>query len=204
MKITAIKQQIKNPERVSVFVDSKYSFSLSLDELLAERLKKDIDIDESRLKALQKLSVDGKLHLRVLNWLLIRPHSTKEFRDYLRQKKVDPDQLEGLEADFTKRGYLNDENFAKWFIQQRQAKHKSNRAIISELRAKGIEQAVVQKITVEGGEVMNVSTNQKALKAILNKLSMRPRYQDKDKLIRYLISKGFNYSDIKSALDEDQ
>jgi hypothetical protein len=33
MKITAIKQQVKNPERVSIFVDGKYEFSLSLDEL---------------------------------------------------------------------------------------------------------------------------------------------------------------------------
>jgi hypothetical protein len=33
MKITAIKQQVKNPERVSVFIDEKYEFSLSLDEL---------------------------------------------------------------------------------------------------------------------------------------------------------------------------
>ena len=34
MKITAIKAQVKNPERVSIFVDDKYSFSLSLDELV--------------------------------------------------------------------------------------------------------------------------------------------------------------------------
>lgn len=204
MKITAIKQQVKNPERVSVFVDGKYSFSLTLDELLEQRLKKDIELDKPRIKALQKLSADGKLRLRMLNWLLIRPHSTKEFRDHLRQKKVEPDQVEALEVDFTKRGYLNDESFAKWFILQRQAKHKSTRAITAELRAKGVSQDTIQNIATHEGKLLDSDTNREALTAILNKLSMRPRYQEKEKLIRHLMSKGFSYSDIKSALSDDQ
>ncbi|MEX1995188.1 MAG: hypothetical protein WD887_00210, partial [Candidatus Saccharimonadales bacterium] len=91
MKITSLKQQIKNPERVSIFVDNKYSFSLSLDELVAQKLKKDTQLDEARLKTLKKLSADGKSRARALNWLLIRPHSTRELQDYLRRKKTDPE-----------------------------------------------------------------------------------------------------------------
>ena len=40
MKITALKQQIKSADRVSVFVDEKYSFSLSLDDILTHKIKK--------------------------------------------------------------------------------------------------------------------------------------------------------------------
>ena len=46
MKITTIKQQVKNPERASIFVDGKYSFSLSLNELVAEKLKIGQEIDD--------------------------------------------------------------------------------------------------------------------------------------------------------------
>ena len=46
MKITALKQQIKNPERVSIFVDEKYAFSLSLDELVKYKLKNGDELSE--------------------------------------------------------------------------------------------------------------------------------------------------------------
>lgn len=199
MVITAIKQQVKNPERVSVFVDGKYSFSLSLDELLAERLKQGIDIDEPRLKVLKKLSADGKIRMRALAWITSRPHSTREFTDYLRRKKVEPEQVESLITDFTSRGYLDDEYFAKWFTEGRRNKNKSTRAIVSELRSKGIDQVTIQNVVTEEGQ----DSEKAALKQTLNKLSKRPRYQDQEKLVRYLLSKGFNYGDIKEQLADD-
>ncbi|MCA9324234.1 hypothetical protein KC992_04000, partial [Candidatus Saccharibacteria bacterium] len=96
MKITQIKQQVKNPERVSVFVDGKYSFSLTLDQLLSEKLKKDIELETERVKQLVKLSDEGKIRARALEWLLTRPHSTREFRDYLYRKKAEKDLIEKL------------------------------------------------------------------------------------------------------------
>lgn len=199
MTITAIKQQVKNPERVSVFVDGKYSFSLSLDELLQQRLKQGQELDEPSLKKLQKLSTDGKLRMRALEWITSRPHSTKEFKDYLRRKKVEPEQVEPLVVSFAEKGYLNDEYFANWFAEGRRAKNKSTRAITAELRSKGIDQVTIQNIVSEDEK----SSEKVALQATLNKLRMRPRYQDKNKLVRYLLSKGFSYTDIKTALADD-
>jgi regulatory protein len=87
MKITAIKQQVKNPERVSIFVDGKYEFSLSLDELVKYKLKNNQELDKANVKKFKKISADGKLRARALEWLLNRPHSEREFRDYLYRKK---------------------------------------------------------------------------------------------------------------------
>src|SRR5438132_333467 len=105
MKITAIRSQVKNPERVSIFVDGKYSFSLSLNELVTEKLKNDEEIDGSRLKKLKKLSEDGKVKMRALAWVMNRPHSTREFRDYMFRKKADPALAEDLIEEFTAKKY---------------------------------------------------------------------------------------------------
>src|SRR5687768_12514323 len=101
MKITSIKQQVKNPERVSVFVDEKYAFSLSLDELLKYKIKKDDEIDKAQLKKFKKISDDGKLRGRALEWLLNRPHSIREFKDYLYRKKADPGLSDALIEEFS-------------------------------------------------------------------------------------------------------
>src|SRR3989338_4732093 len=107
MKITTIKQQLKNPERVSIFVDEKYSFSLSLDELITHKLKKDQELSQADVKRLKKISTDGKLRIRALEWLMIRPHSTRELRDYLRRKKAEPELTDRLVEEFTAKKYLN-------------------------------------------------------------------------------------------------
>ena len=44
MKITALKAQVKNTQRVSIFVDERYSFSLSLDELVKYKIKQNDEL----------------------------------------------------------------------------------------------------------------------------------------------------------------
>lgn len=199
MKISNIKQQVKNLDRVSIFLDGKYTFSLTLDQLLNERLKKEDELDEQRVKQLKKLSDEGKIRARALEWLLSRPHSTREFRDYLYRKKAEKDHIEALVEEFTDRKYLNDEAFAKWFTELRQRKNKSSRAIKSELFSKGISPVTIQNIVIDND---GVSYETEALIKLVNKLSTRPRYFDSNKLTAYLISKGFTYGDIKQVLSD--
>src|SRR3990167_123053 len=106
-QITSIKQQVKNPERVSVFVDGKYEFSLTLDELLKEKLKNGAELDKADVKRLKKVSVDGKLRIRAIEWLLNRPHSTREFRDYLYRKKAEPELTVFVAGEFSEKGFFD-------------------------------------------------------------------------------------------------
>lgn len=197
MKITQIKQQIKDQTRVSIFLEGKYSFSLTLDQLLNEKLKKGDVLDDRRIDELKKLSDEGKLRSRALEWLMGRPHSTREFRDYLYRKKADKDLIEQLVEEFQSKKYLNDEYFAKWFAEGRLRKNKSTRAIRSELMSKGISPVTIQNIVTEfeTGDL-------EALIVLVNKLRTRPRYQDEQKLKTYLVSKGFSYQDIKEAIEK--
>ncbi|MDO8265417.1 MAG: RecX family transcriptional regulator [Candidatus Saccharibacteria bacterium] len=197
MKITQIKQQVKDQTRVSIFLEGKYCFSLTLDQLLYEKLKKGDELDEQRIDELKKMSDEGKLRTRALEWLMGRPHSTREFRDYLYRKKASKEHIDALVEEFGDKKYLNDEYFAKWFAEGRLRKNKSTRAIRSELMSKGISPATIQNIVTE------LETGDKeALKTLVNKLRTRPRYHDEQKLKAYLVSKGFRYEDIKNAIKE--
>lgn len=200
MKITAIKAQIKSDNRVSIFVDGKYSFGLTLDQLLEQKLKKGHELDQHDVQNLKKLSDEGKLKQRTLEWVLGRPPSTKEFKDYLYQKKADKDLIEAWVVEFTDKKYLDDKAFAVWFAENRRRKNKSDRAIKSELYSKGITSVTIQSVVTELDNDEDESEKE-ALKAIVNKLTDRPRYQDEQKLKSYLISKGFSYTYIKEVLE---
>ncbi len=199
MKITQIKQQVKNPERVSLFVDEKYTFSLTLDQLLQEKLKKGDELNEIRIKQLKKLSDEGKLRARALEWLMGRPHSERELRDYLYKKKTEKDQIDALVGEFSQKRYLDDTAFARWFAEGRLRKNKSVRAITAELRSKGVSLLTIQSIVTE----LHMAEDEKeSLITLVNKLRTRPRYADRQKLTAYLISKGFSYGDVKEVLEQ--
>src|SRR6266404_5901572 len=172
MKISFIKQQVKNPERVSIFVDEKYSFSLSLDELIKHKLKKDDELSEGDVKKFKKISADGKLRGRALEWLMNRPHSEREFHDYLYRKKAEPEQIDGLVNEFSEKGYLDNAKFALWFSELQARRNKSDRQIKAELFKKGIGRELVAE-TLEQG-----SDEAERLKLLIEKKSKLSRYKN--------------------------
>ena len=84
--ITDLKQGVKNPNRVNVFINDKFSFSLDLAQVVDLGIKKGKSITEAELAEYQKASEFGKLYQRALEWVLLRPRSEREVRDYLKRK----------------------------------------------------------------------------------------------------------------------
>lgn len=196
MKITSIKQQVKNPDRASLFVDGKYSFSLTLNDLVAEKLKINQEITDAELKRLTKLSVDGKLKARALEWVLNRPRSTRELKDYLYRKKADPDQSDALIIYFQNTGYVDDAKYATWLIDLRRRGGKSDRVIQMELMKKGVDRTIAQEVMRNQG-----GNERDLLRQLIEKKRHLSRYKnDEQKFKMFLLRQGFKYDDIKAVL----
>lgn len=196
MTITAISAQKNNPDRVNIFIDGKYELSLTLDQLLSEKLKKGIELSSANLNNLKKLSSDGLLRSKTLDWLMIRPRSMLELRLYLKKKNASPELVEALCSEFSSKGYQNDEAFAKWWIEGRIRKNKSNISIYSELIAKGINKELVNSLLSESYPQHN------RLKQLITQKNLLNKYPNSLQLKKYLIGKGFRYSEIEEVLAE--
>ena len=85
-KITDLKQGVKNQNRVNVFVDGKYSFSLDIAQVVDLGVKVGKLVTPEELEELKKASEFGKLYQRALEWVLVRPRSERETNDYLYKK----------------------------------------------------------------------------------------------------------------------
>jgi regulatory protein len=189
-KITNIKQAVKNPERANIFVDGKYEFSLDVTQLLDLKLKVGQEITLAQLSEYKKLSEYGKLYQRTLEWVLARPRSEKETSDYLYkkiyEKKLDKEYINQIIEKLEKKKYLNDEAFAKWYVENRFVKKGISKKRLSlELAKKGISREIVERVLKDSGR----DEKEEILKIIAKK---RARYDD-DKLIQYLGRQGFSY-----------
>ena len=86
LKITNIKPAVKNENRVNVFVNEKYAFSLDVSQVVDFKIKVGQEITTEKLAEYKKASEFGKLYQRALEWILVRPRSEKETREYLYRK----------------------------------------------------------------------------------------------------------------------
>lgn len=197
MKITAIKAQVKNPERVSVYVDEKYAFSLNHTQLLEQKIHSGLELNDTRLAELKKASDFGKAYERALNFVMIRPRSVRELQHYARRKMWTPEDTQAIVAKLLAKNYLNDASFAKAWVRSRQmTKAMSTRRLRLELKQKGVTDADIN------GALSGSDYNEHdALKTIIAKKRKLARFAaDDQKLMQYLARQGFSYDDIKDAL----
>ena len=87
-KITSLKGAVRDPRRINVFIDGKFSFSLTLTELADSKLHQGQTLTESEIAELRNLSGLGKLYQQTLEYCFSRPHSKKEIIDYLERKRL--------------------------------------------------------------------------------------------------------------------
>jgi regulatory protein len=200
MQVTALTYQKKNPDRVNIFVDGIYFSSLSVSQILEQKLKVGITLDEADKKQIIKLSGEGKLEMRALNWLLLRPRSVKELSDYLKRKSkmyeagIDDDVRTHLIRRFRERSLLNDETFAKWWIDRPTRQLKSKQILTQELRQKGVDDADIRSVLAN-------KSDGESLLAQIEKLKSRKKYAESPKkLTDALVRRGFSYSSVREAL----
>ncbi len=142
---------------------------------------------------------------RALRFLSFRPRSEKEIRDYLSKKKVSELVAQKILSKLKENKFLNDEEFAKWWVEQRTLiKPRAWRIIKIELKQKGIPKEIIEQLTqntefkLQNDLEMAIKLAQKRLPRYKN-LSRQEVYQ---KLSRYLASKGFDWETVKISIDE--
>lgn len=214
MKITDISVQARNSDRVNISVDGKYRFSLDIAQVSDLGIKIGSEYSEDELADLETESQFGKLYARALEYTLLRPHSAREIKDYLWKKTrvtryksrktgeikeragVSEELTERVFNRLNERGYINDEAFARWWVENRNLrKGSSRRKLASELAGKGVSATIVELALTDS----NRNDNDELLKMVAKK---RAKYGDDQKLIAYLARQGFSYDDIKQALSD--
>ena len=222
MIVTDLKQGLKNPNRVNVFIDGKFSFSLDVAQVVDYKLKKGVAISVEKLQELKSASEFGKLYQRTLEWVLMRPRSVKETRDYVvgKFRKSSSDALVPARRygrDFARpllvsRGWSS-EDFSElsnriitrlldkgYLDDQKFAEYYvENRFVKKGVSGKRLKMELMKKgISNEIiDEVLNGRNDEEELDRMIAR--KRAKYDD-EKLIQYLCRQGFSYELVKEKI----
>ncbi|MGD0523285.1 MAG: RecX family transcriptional regulator, partial [Candidatus Microgenomates bacterium] len=144
--VTDIRPQ-KSGKRVNVYLDNQFGFGLDLENYVKLGLKIGQEFSQEKIEEIIKKAEFQKTLDKLLRFATLRPRSEKEVGDYLRRKKVH----ESLHGELFNRlkclELINDEAFTRWWIEQRmQFKSKSKKDLEYELRMKGINKEIIEKV----------------------------------------------------------
>ena len=200
-KITAIKAQRRNRERVSIFLDGEFAFGLA--RVSAGWLQVGQILGEEKIAALKADDELEMAYLRAINFLSYRPRSSAEIRRNLRKYEVPELCIEPTIERLEKNRFLNDKDFAEIWVENRNTfRPRGRRALSIELRQKGITDEVIQSTLDEMVDEEKL-VYQAGIKKARTLAKGNLEWQDfRKKLAAFLARRGFNYGVISPILAE--
>ncbi len=200
-KITSVKKQ-KKEGRVNIYLDEKFGFGLDLENFVKLGLKVEQELTQEQIDEIVKRSEHQKILDRLLNFATFRPRSTYEVRVWLRRKKIPDDMHHDLFNTLARLELVNDEKFAKWWIDQRMTfRPKAKRIMNYELRIKGVKKEIIDKVLSE----VPIDERKIALDLLekkRNKWEKLEKLEAKQKMYAFLSARGFDWELVKKAVDE--
>lgn len=196
--ITALTRQKRNAQRVNVFLDGEYAFSL--EDVTAASLAIGQELSEAQIAELQDTAEFELAKARALNYLTYRPRSSAELRRYLAGKGYDEAVAERVLTRLEELGLVDDDAFARYWVEQRQTfKPRSQLALRQELFQKGIDRVVVDEVVAE---LDDEEAARKAAASRATRLAGLPEEEFLRRLGGYLQRRGFSYAVVNRVCRE--
>ena len=194
-EITDLILQKNNKNKVNVYVDGEYSFAISYESVLKNRLKKGAVFSSNELLIL-KIENERTLALeKAINYVSKNMKTKKQVYDYLNKKGFSEDCVFYAIDKLKEYKYIDDEEYAKRYIEG--AKGQGKRLAEYKLRAKGIRREDFEKAYEEVSPDQQENAYEVCKKYLKNKELSNITI---GKAYRYLVGKGFSYEDADSAI----
>jgi regulatory protein len=190
-RITALKVQKKNPNRVSIYLDEEFAFGvsrivsawLSVGQILSDEKIATLQQQETQEAALQKATL----------LLSYRPRSEAEIRQKLTEDGFETTVIATTIDRLRSNGLLQDEAFAQTWVENRGAfRPRSRKMLAYELRRKGVAEETIQQALETTGDESDLASQ--AAARYSHKLAAADWDEFQRRLLSFLARRGFSYA----------
>jgi len=203
-KITALRAQAKDPQRVNVFVDGEFAIGVSLTTITKTGLHIGKQLSAEEFAKLEQTESGDKAYLAALRFLEARPRSIAEVRARLGRKDYAPEAIDAAITRLAELDLLDDTAFARYWVENRQAyRPRGVGALRDELRRKGIDADVTAEVlddAVTGDEA--ASAWELARGALRKYAGSQDRNAFTRRMGSYLQRRGYTFEVIRPIVDQ--
>jgi regulatory protein len=194
--VTSLQMQKRNKDRVNVFLDDEFAFAIGLNEALT--LKKGQSLSAADVDFFRQAGESDLAFQRAVRYLGMRPRSSAEIVTYLKRKEVDETVVEDVVRRLHEKGYLDDEAFARFWVDNRNRfRPRGAQALRHELRQKGVERETIDATLDEQDEDVAATA---ALQPKVSRWSTLEKMEFEQKGISFLARRGFRFDVCRRAV----
>lgn len=192
-RITDIAPQKRNRNRVSVFIDGEFVCGLDAVTAASARIGIGDEISPDRLIELVFTSEVNSAFERAVGYISLALRSQKEVARYLADRGYDKPVTDAAVSRLVGYGYIDDRAYAESYVRSKSKKYGSFR-IAAELKQKGIPAEIIAELKEQSGEDSVTDVARRYLRS--------HKCADRQKLKRFLASRGFSWDSISNAVAE--
>lgn len=203
MTVTGITEVSKS--RVKIEIDHEFAFVIYKGELRTYGIKENQEIKDADYQEIKEKILPKRARLRAMNLLTKRTYTTYQLADKLRIGGYSEDIIADAIAYLASFGYINDEQYARDFIEYNM-EQKSKIRIFNDLQKKSISKDIIQ----EAWELTVGDSSKKLEIEQIIKLLQKKKfsaetvdYAEKQKIMAFLYRKGFSMETIRNVLSLD-
>ena len=180
--------------RFSIYLDDEFVCFLSEFTIFKYKLCEGKEVDIENLKQIQMESEQDTAFNLAIKYISKYQKTEKELKDYLVSKGFLEDVANAVLQKVKAYRYIDDKLFLDAYIKSSKGRYGINR-IKQNLKQKGLDESLLNDIEIEE----DLDDLQKiAEKYLKNKEKTRQNLQ---KCIKFMISRGFNYSDVLKVME---
>lgn len=198
MKITRIELQKKDNTRFNLFSGEEFIMSVSAENLAAYGYG-EFEITERELELLKKKEEEGLAYKQAVQYVSRSLKTSKEVRDYLYRKNIKPDLQDKIIKKLGDLKLLDDERYLEIYLEEKfNYSSDGSIKIKHKLYQKGFSSSDIDPHLPKYREV-----ERENLERLVNTRKKFGKNEDRQKLIRYLLNKGYEYSMISEVVKGD-
>lgn len=189
-KITDLKQQKRNPNRINIYLEGEYSFGLS--RIVAAWLQIGQMISDDKIAKLKNEDQIEVALQKALGFINYRPRTEYEVSKKLSGLGYDDNEIEIVINRLREIGALSDDRFAQMWIENRTTfRPRSQKMLKMELRNKKVAEEIIQLALAEAenDEVLALDAGYRYAKRLVHLEGNDFR----KKLSAFLARRGFSY-----------
>ena len=196
----------KDSRNVVIHFDNDEKLIINLEVFIKSGLKKGMGVSSDRFSFLVDENRRYYVKLRAIRLLARRPHSEKELRTKLYQKKYEKEMITEVIDELKEKELLDDYKFAQIFTEEKmRTKLWGEKKMKGELIKKGISRELIEQIIEEKfpeGNKLNdaITLAEKKIKTLLHKNLEKRKLAEK--IYSYLSSRGYDYETSKEAVEK--
>ncbi len=195
-RITALEPQKHTTDRVNVYLEGEFAFGLTLLEAAYLRIGDCLsDVDVARLQQADALE---RARQKALDLLAYRPRSEAELRHALHQRDVPEATIEDVLDRLRRVDLVDDNAFAAFWIENRvQFRPRGRRALVQELREKGLDSECIEAALLDFDET---ASGWRVAEQQARRLAHLPPEQFRRRLSDRLARRGFSFDFIREVV----